>query len=553
MCVVLMALSLPGESRPEVDNTRGRRSAGTAATAPAPTPVPGAAPGRGVPDAPQAADGAGPAIRSLGELRSLMAAHVAAPRFAAASWGVKVVSLATGATLFEHQAGKLLKPASNAKVYTGALALDRFGPDHRLRTSIFARCRPGARGVLDGDLIVFGRGDPSLAARFHGGNSARSLDPLVDAIAATGIRRVEGGLVGDESYFRGLPFGTGWAWDDLQYDFGAEVSALSVDDNTVELCLSPGNRPGEPCRLEISPSAACLQCVNRITTADAGTQSNRWIRIRRPPGGSVVELTGQLPLGDSNCLESVSVPRPARWFLARLAEALAARGIRVMGAQRVVDEPEAPSLGGVAAPRVELGWAESRPMAELVERMMKASQNLYAQLLLLQAGVEFAADGAGAGVDAGGGGRAWTTEEAGLAALREFAGRAGVPPGQMLLEEGAGLSHGSAVTAHATVTLLRFMSRHREASHFLQSLPLAGVDRALRRRFAGTAAAGRVRAKSGSLHHVSALAGYVMADPERPLAFAIMLNHYQPPAGFPPAAAEVDHLVCLLARFDNGR
>src|SRR2546427_4459742 len=140
---------------------------------------------------------------TLAELQAGIAAHISRPRFAAAAWGAKVVSLDTGKGLYEHNPGKLLKPASNAKLFTGALALDRLGPDYRIKTSCCAAGNPDGEGTLHSDLIIYGRGDPSFAARFNGGDSGKSLDPLVTALVASGIKRIEGDLVGDESFFRG--------------------------------------------------------------------------------------------------------------------------------------------------------------------------------------------------------------------------------------------------------------------------------------------------------------------------------------------------------------
>ncbi|PYI86944.1 MAG: D-alanyl-D-alanine carboxypeptidase/D-alanyl-D-alanine-endopeptidase, partial [Verrucomicrobia bacterium] len=167
------------------------------------------------------------AAEATNSLQARLSAHLAQSRFASALWGVKVISLDTGGTLFEHNAEKLMKPASNAKLYTGALALDRLGPDFRIKTSLYASARPAKSGTLTGDLIVYGRGDPSFAARFYDGDYTKLLDPLVDALETAGVKRIKGNLVGDESYFRGPPLGSGWTWDDLQYYYGAEVSALT--------------------------------------------------------------------------------------------------------------------------------------------------------------------------------------------------------------------------------------------------------------------------------------------------------------------------------------
>src|SRR5262249_37254389 len=148
------------------------------------------------------------APETLASLQAHLSNHISQPRFAAAAWGIKVISLDTGKTLFEHNAGKLLKPASNAKLFTGALALDRLGPTFRIKTSLYARERPNGSGILHGDLVVYGRGDPSLAARFNDGDYTQPIQPLVEALAKAGVKRIQGDLIGDESFFRGPPIGS---------------------------------------------------------------------------------------------------------------------------------------------------------------------------------------------------------------------------------------------------------------------------------------------------------------------------------------------------------
>src|ERR1035441_4682334 len=153
---------------------------------------------------------------TLAELRQRLAAHVGQPKYDAALWGVKIVSLDTGVTLFEQNPQKLFSPASNSKLYTVALALDRLGADYRIKTSLYAKARPDEAGTLKGDLIVYGRGDPTINARLHGGDIYKALEPLVFALTNAGVNRIAGDLVGDESYFRGPPLGSGWVWDDLE-------------------------------------------------------------------------------------------------------------------------------------------------------------------------------------------------------------------------------------------------------------------------------------------------------------------------------------------------
>ena len=473
-------------------------------------------------------------VDSLPALQARLAEQVAQPRFAAAMWGIKIVSLDTGKTLFEHNAHKLLKPASNAKLYTGALALDRLGPDFRIQTSLYAAAKPDESGTLGGDLIIFGRGDPSFSARFHDGDYALALEPLAQALVKAGVKRIQGDLVGDESFFRGPPLGSGWTWDDLQYYYGAEVSALTAQDNVVDLLFQPGPKAGAPGRITPMPSVNYLTFINQTETVTNGGKLQ--IDLYRPLGGNVVQVTGTLPLGVTNHTDAVAVAQPARWFLALLREALARRGVTVAGGTRTANWLERQTNALDYARLVELAAVDSRPLAEIVRTMMKPSQNLYAQLLLLQVGVKARKKPETAGQ---------TTEEMGLIEMNKFLAEAGVKKGDVLLEEGSGLSRAALVTPNAIVTLLQFMSRHRHAEFFRDALPVAAVDGTLRHRLHGTVAAKNVRAKTGSLRYVNTLSGYVTTSAGERLAFSLMLNNY---AGT-TARADLDAIAVQLAGF----
>jgi len=449
-------------------------------------------------------------------------------------WGVKIAVLDTGKSLFEHNAGKLLKPASNAKLYTGALALDRLGPDFRIQTSLYSAARPDKTGTLWSDLLVYGRGDPSFAERFNGGSYSNLLRPLVDAIATAGVKHIKGDLLGDESYFHGPPFGTQWTWDDLQYYYGAEFSALTVQDNTVDLIFQPGARVGAPCRVTTLPATSYLTFSNRTVTMEAGTR--RQISIYRPLGENVVYLSGWLPLGGTNLIDAVSVHRPALWFVTLLKEALVRRGISVSGKVRTANWLDRQVKPLDIGKLVELGSVSSPPLATILPKMMKPSQNLYAHLLLLQVGARSRAPET----------LNQTTEDIGLAELQSFLDSAGVRRGEVLLEEGSGLSRGALVTPNATVALLRHMHRHRWAEPFRASLPVAGLDGTLRNRMKGTPAAGNVRAKTGTLRYVNSLSGYVTTKAGENLVFSLMLNNYDSEG----ARAALDTIAVMLAETD---
>ncbi|MFL6229510.1 MAG: D-alanyl-D-alanine carboxypeptidase, partial [Pyrinomonadaceae bacterium] len=186
-----------------------------------------------------------PAPRTLEVLRARISDVLARPELAPAHFSIKVVSLDTNVLVFEQDAGKMMSPASNMKLYTVSAALDRLGPDFRFVTSIYADAKPDEKGRIKGDLLIYGRGDPSFATRFAGGGDYfKGVDELAARIVAAGVKRVDGNLVGDESYFTGAGLGAGWEWDDLQWEYGAPISALTVNDNAVDIFVKPGAAEG---------------------------------------------------------------------------------------------------------------------------------------------------------------------------------------------------------------------------------------------------------------------------------------------------------------------
>jgi len=479
-----------------------------------------------------------PPAATLSELRAKITGHLLQPRFVSAAWGAKIVSLDSGTTLFETNSHKLLKPASNAKLFTAALALDRLGPDYRIKTSLYASGKPDAEGAVRGDLVIYGRGDPSFAARFNDGDYGKTLEPLVNALLATGVKRIEGDLVGDESFFRGPPLGSSWTWDDLQNYYGAEVSALTQEDNVVDLVFKPGAKTGEPCLITTKPQTSFLIFVNRVRTVEKG--GRREINLYRPIGENTVYVSGQLPLG-TNHADAVSVHNPALWFVTRLREQIEKRGIVVAGKTRSVNWLEREGQPLDVAKLIEITSVESRPLSEILMKMLKPSQNLYAQLLLLQVGARNQKPG----------NKTQTTEDAGIAELNRFAKEAGIKRGELLFDEGSGLSRSALVTPDAFVRLLAFMNGHRAAQVFRDALPVAGVDGSLRNRMKGTAAARNVQAKTGTIGYVHTLSGYVTTATGEHLAFSLMLNGYDDTEGKHTVKDDLDPIAVMLAEFNG--
>src|SRR5215471_16508805 len=192
---------------------------------------------------------------TLAELRSRIEETCRQPALDPGFFAVKIISLDTGQTVFEQNANKFVRPASNMKLYTVAAAFDRLTPDFHFVTSVYSQEKP-EDGKLKGDLIVYGRGDPSIAARFNNGDYFKGINDLADRIVAAGVKHVKGDLVGDESYFNGAPLGSGWEWEDLTWAYGAQVSALSINDNAIDLTVKPGERVGAPVVITSGPPYA---------------------------------------------------------------------------------------------------------------------------------------------------------------------------------------------------------------------------------------------------------------------------------------------------------
>jgi D-alanyl-D-alanine carboxypeptidase/D-alanyl-D-alanine-endopeptidase (penicillin-binding protein 4) len=478
-------------------------------------------------------------LKSLAELQQQLSAHLAQAKFDAALWGVKVVSLDSGKVVFEQNAQKLFSPASNSKLYTVALGLDRLGANYRIKTSLYAGSKPSA-GVLSGDLIVFGRGDPTFNARLHNNDIYAALEPLVAALTNAGVQRITGDLIGDDSYFRGAPYGSGWAWDDTESYYGAEISALTINDNTLQVSVKPGDKVGEPCALTLAPSTSYVTFSNRTETATNGAR--RTINFYRPLDENVIFASGKMPLENPSYSDDVTVHNPAGLFVSFFKEALARHGIKIEGKLRTVNSLDRQVEVIHLEKLVELGSVESPPLSEIVREIMKPSQNLYTDLLLAHVG-EQQRTAQSLPND--------TSEELGIRDLNKFLAEAGVKKGDVFFEEGSGLSRNNITTPNATVALLRFMSHHRSAEVYLKALPIAGVDGTLRNRMKGTAAAGNVRAKTGTLRWANSLSGYVTTAAGERLIISIMLNRYHNSDPNQSARAELDAIAVMLAEFNG--
>jgi D-alanyl-D-alanine carboxypeptidase/D-alanyl-D-alanine-endopeptidase (penicillin-binding protein 4) len=475
----------------------------------------------------------------LAGTRAAIDAHIAQPRFAAARWGIAVVSLDSGRTLYAHDADKLFQPASTAKLYTAALVLNGLDAGYRIPTRVLGP-RPDRRGRVNGPLVLYGMGDPSLGAD---PSTADWAAALATQLAARGVHRVRGDLVADATYFAGPPIGDGWEASDLLAGFAAPASALSVDENQLRLTVAPAAKPGRPAQMRFEPALAAMPVADDLLTSPAGTPAD--VNLYRVPGSDLLHAFGSIPAQSSPRNYRLSMADPVRIAGITLQQALRQHGIAVDGQLRVLHWPQ-PDL--VARTDAEvLAEVRSPPLATILREGLKRSQNLYLQNLLQLAGTRARA---AAATDPTAPAAFLGAADWGLHALRGLLDRIGIAPSASLIGEGTGLSRRDLTTPAALVRLLAFLANGPNADALREMLPVAGVDGTLAGRMRGTPAAGNVHAKTGSMTYVNCLAGYVTSAAGEHLAFAILLNDYAPPERM-PASTDVDEIAVWLAQLDQ--
>lgn len=436
--------------------------------------------------------------------------------------GVVVVDLKSGETILEVNPNRFFVPASNTKLFTTALGLLRLGPDHRFQTVVTAAAPPDANGRITGSLTLLGGGDANLSGRElpyrEGaplGNPLAPIEELAGQIVARGVRRIDGGIVGDDTAWLWDPYPGGWAVDDMVWDYGAPVSALAIGDNIVTLTV----RPGDPVTVTLEPQLEYFLIDNRVQTGNAAA-----IHIDREPGSRQVRLWGTIPAKSAGLSYRLALDDPALYAATALRDALSRRGVAIRGAAVARHSPDGPAPAGL-----ELARLASAPLIEDLRVIGKVSQNLHAEMLLRAVGR--------ARRDAG-------TGAAGLEELRALLKEAGIEKDEYRLHDGSGLSRGNLVTPAAVVKLLRFLYAGPQRENWVDLLPVGGADGTLRARLKNTPAASRIRAKTGSLGNVTALSGYAESQSGALLAFAILVNNANLPAA--ETRAFVDKLVVAM-------
>jgi serine-type D-Ala-D-Ala carboxypeptidase/endopeptidase (penicillin-binding protein 4) len=451
-------------------------------------------------------------------------------------WGLLIADAQTGDTLYELNADKYFVPASNMKLFTTALALANLGPDYRFHTTLETRGTLSPEGTLSGDLYLVGRGDPNLSNRKFPYDLKEEFDGppetvvtrLADALVAKGVKEIIGDIVGDDSYFPHEAYPDGWEIGDIVWEYGAAISAIAVDDNTVALTLTPGELAGDPVQAVVAPATPDFTVENDVATSAAEVKSD--LTLTREPGSKVVVVRGTMPAKSTPRKLVLALHEPAEHAAALLARLLGDRGVKIAGTPRGLHIPEAEA----APPRAVLAEHVSVPLSDSVKLVNKISQNLHTEMLLRTAARKS---------------RIWATPDDLMKFPADFYAAAGIVPGDVVQTDGSGLSRHDLVTPRAIVTLLKYAQDQPWFPSYYASLPVAGVDGTLESLMKNTVAAGRIHAKTGSVEHVRTRSGFVETPAGRRMIFSFLGNNQ---GGKNHEAADALDALCvaMIEEFD---
>lgn len=421
-----------------------------------------------------------------------------------AFWSV-IVRDSTGKILEGYNFDKIIRPASNLKLLTSAMVLKELGPDFRYSTKIYGLGSQSGN-TWQGDIIIRGSGDPSISGTFYNDDRFYVFEKFYRALDSLGIRKVEGSLIGNDSYFDQRVYPEGWSWDDLTFYYGVEINALSFNENAVDLRVYANNSIGEKPHIEWFPfDTDYVEFVNKQVITPAYSEYDE--SYRRIMGTNTILLRSTLPQNYVE-KESLSIMDAPRFFVDTFGKYLAQGTITFNRPFSV----ESHTRNWESSRYTILKEHQSVPLSRLLQEMNKESNNFYAEMLLKTAAAEhYKTEG---------------STELGISLIETFAMDMGMDIKDLEISDGSGLASSTLMTSE---DLSRMLVKMRSAPHFdvyKNSLSVAGRDGTLEHRFRNSPVAGKMHGKTGYVSGVRALSGYLESASGQPLVVSIITNNY---------------------------
>lgn len=457
---------------------------------------------------------------TLPEFREQMDDIFNDPTFSNSHWGVVIQSLETGEYFYKRNEDKFFVPASNMKLFTTTAGLLLLGEDYKFSTNIYTDGRIDG-SILEGNLIIQGRGDPTISGRFYNNNVYAVYSKWADSLIVMGIDEIRGNIIGDDNLFDDLGLGKGWSWDYESDWFAAQSSAISLNDNCVDIILKYDSL-GNKLDLNIFPNTDYVVVNNqvRLVSADSLTDVN----VYRERGSNVITLYGTFSRKIDSLRTYVTVNNPTQYSMVVLHKVLTQKGITVNGYPIDIDE----YTDDLQYERLKFLFNHYSPdLREIVKVVNKGSHNFYAEQLLKTIGLEIEGFG---------------SVENGVESSKEIFKEIGLNPENIVMVDGSGLSHQNMTTPKQITTLLKFIYNSKYFASLYNSLPISGVDGTLGNRMKNSRAQNMVRAKTGYIRSARSLSGYTKTGDNEPVVFSMICNNFNVPVKL---AENIQDLVCL--------
>lgn len=441
--------------------------------------------------------------------------------FRNANWGVVIQSLKNGEYFYKRNEDKFFVPASNLKLFTTAGSLLLLGPDYRFSTNILLNGYQSGSTIY-GDLVIQGRGDPTISGRFYNNDINLVFDTWIDSLLELGVTNIKGNIVGDDNLFDDIGLGNGWAWDYETDWYAAQSSAISYNDNCVDIKIYYDHKY-DSVIVSSKPELRNIVILNNVKPAVGSEKTN--IEVIRERGTNVINVSGKFRKDADTLITYATVQNPTQFAMLVLKNRLENRGIRVNGYAVDIDDYER----AIDYNDLDLLFVSySEKLNEIIKVVNKGSQNFFAEQLLKTIGLEKLGFG---------------SVTNGVTAVKEIFADIGLNPDNIIMVDGSGLSHLNMVTPRQVVELLKYMYSNKKVyADYYNSLPIAGIDGTLGKRMKNTTAEKVVRAKTGFISYVRSLSGYAVTGDNEPIAFSMIANNFSVPVKL---AENIQDLVCL--------